>query len=306
MGIGAILGFTTLATVPAVPEVSRAPTCASDGNHDGELPPGRASGASATFDGIEYVWVPPGSLQMGSAPGQNGRDSEEGPVHLVAFSNGFWMSRMEVTSAQFCTFLNARGNEIVEDVPWLETNDEDCRIEKQEERFVPQSGYADHPVVETSWWGAKAFAAWANARLPSEAEWEYACRAGTRSTFTTGDCIASEQANFNGEKPLPGCQKGKYRGETSPVGSFAPNAWGLHDMLGNVWEWCEDVWHDSYVGAPTNGDPWVVGGDPNVRVVRGGSWYSIMKTLRSAYRHFTPPDYSSSYTGIRLVRTSSE
>ena len=216
------------------------------------------------------------------------------------------MSRTEVTNAQFCIFLNVRGNRVEGDVPWLEIEDNDCQILARGDRFVVRSGYEDHPVVETSWWGARAYAAWVGARLPSESEWEYACRAGTSTTFTTGACITSDQANFNGRRTLPGCQEGEYRRGTVSVGSFAPNAWGLCDMLGNVWEWCEDVWHDNYDGAPSNGDAWVQAGDPEVRVVRGGSWYSTMKTLRSAYRHFTPPYYSSGYTGFRLVTDAIE
>lgn len=264
--------------------------------------PARPVRSTTIFQGMEYVWIPPGSLQMGSSLGESGRDPDEGPVHRVILREGFWMSRTEVTNAQFCTFLNVCGNRLENDAPWLDIEDDDCQILATGDGFAVRSGYEDHPVVETSWWGARAYAAWVGARLPSESEWEYACRAGTSTAFTTGACITSDQANFNGQRPLLGCAQGEYRRGTVSVGSFAPNAWGLYDMPGNVWEWCEDVWHDSYAGAPPNGDAWLRAGDPRVRVVRGGSWYSTMKTLRSAYRHFTPPDYSSGYTGFRLIR----
>jgi formylglycine-generating enzyme required for sulfatase activity len=136
-------------------------------------------------------------------------------------------------------------------------------------------------------------------RLPSEAEWEYACRGGTTTAFAFGDSLSSEQANFDGSYPSNGAAKGVNRGKTTPVGSFQPNAWGLYDMHGNVEEWCEDIWHFDYDGAPSDGSAWLNGGSSGFRVLRGGTWYSHAGFQRSAYRHWNPPDSRYDLYGFR-------
>jgi formylglycine-generating enzyme required for sulfatase activity len=133
--------------------------------------------------------------------------------------------------------------------------------------------------------GGKAY------RLLSEAEWEYCCRAGTTSAYSTGDEITPAQANF-----------GLNSKGTTPVSRFPPNAWGLRDMHGNVWEWCEDNWHPNYQGAPEDGSVWK-GGDTSSRVLRGGSWFNNPHLLRSASRDRSLPDDRNSNVGFRVART---
>jgi formylglycine-generating enzyme required for sulfatase activity len=146
--------------------------------------------------------------------------------------------------------------------------------------------------------------------LPSEAEWEYAARAGCTTAFNVGgqcsDKVEPSQANFHGNYSYNGSSKGAYLGKTAAVGSYAANNWGLHDMHGNVWEWVQDVWHDNYAGAPVDGSGWTTGGDPTRRVIRGGSWNGIPQDLRSANRGGdSPGGRSNDLDGFRLARTVS-
>jgi formylglycine-generating enzyme required for sulfatase activity len=141
-------------------------------------------------------------------------------------------------------------------------------------------------------------------RLPSEAEWEYACRAGTTTPFHFGETITGKLANYRattiyGEEP-----EGEYRERTTPVGSFTANAFGLYDTHGNVWEWCDDHWHDDYDNSPTDGSAWIESNSVEegaVRLLRGGSWTFISRTCRSASRYSGNPDYSHNDGGFRLV-----
>jgi formylglycine-generating enzyme required for sulfatase activity len=139
----------------------------------------------------------------------------------------------------------------------------------------------------------------------SEAEWEYVARAGTKAAFSTGDRITTDQANFNGDYTFNGSAKGTYRGWTVPVGSFRPNAFGLYDMHGNVFEWVSDCWHDSYQDAPANGSAWTSNGNCSIRVVRGGSWYSKPGSLRAAFRLKYDIGFRDIVFGFRVARTLS-
>jgi formylglycine-generating enzyme required for sulfatase activity len=140
--------------------------------------------------------------------------------------------------------------------------------------------------------------------LPSEAEWEYACRAGTATAFSFGETITAEQVNYNGNYPYGNAPKGEYRGKTTRVGSFPPNAWGLYDMHGNVFEWCQDGWHKNYDGAPSDGRAREQGSD-NGRVLRGGSWLVNANYCRSAYRDRSAPSDRGDGLGLRVaVRTA--
>lgn len=136
----------------------------------------------------------------------------------------------------------------------------------------------DLPVEQVNWHDAREFCARLsqltkrNYRLPSEAEWEYACRAGTTTPFYFGDTITADLANYDGNSRYGSAPKGTYRKKTTAVGSFPPNSFGLYDMHGNVWEWCQDVWHGNYNGAPTDGSAWESGGNSQSRLLRGGSW----------------------------------
>jgi formylglycine-generating enzyme required for sulfatase activity len=237
--------------------------------------------------GIEFVLIPPGSFMMGSTNGES-----EKPVHQVTISNAFYMGKYEVTQAQWQAVMGNNPSYF-----------KDCN---------------QCPVEQVSWNDAQEFIRELNARedgftyrLPSEAEWEYACRAGTTTAFAFGDSLSSEQANFDGNQPYGGAPKGVYREKTVPVGTFQPNGWGLFDMHGNVQEWCEDWFHDNYNGAPTDGSVWKSKSyAPYRRVLRGGGWYYGYPTslLRSASRFPLEPDYGSpssgspsSYIGFRLV-----
>jgi len=138
-------------------------------------------------------------------------------------------------------------------------------------------------------------------RLPSEAQWEYACRAGTTTPFYFGETITPDLANYDGNSIYAQEPKGVYRQETTPVGKFPPNAFGLYDMHGNVWEWCADTWHDNYKDAPTDGSVWIENGDDNRSPLRGGSWYYDPDRCRSAYRgSYFRRGYSYSL-GFRVV-----
>lgn len=250
--------------------------------------------------GIEFVYIPLGSFMMGAsdeeaqAAYENKKlydlnasltDFANGkPQHEVTFREGFYMGRYEVTQAQWKSIIGKNPSHF--------KNCDQC------------------PVEKVSWNDAQVFIRKLNARsdgfqyrLPSEAEWEYACRAGATTAFAFGDSLSADQANFNeGNLPLGGISKKTFRQKTMPVGSFQPNAWGLYDMHGNVWEWCEDVWHENYNGAPIDGTAWISGAESRFRVVRGGSWYDqayILGSSRRAYLIF--PDLSYSSGGLRLV-----
>lgn len=232
---------------------------------------------------------------MGS---ETGRACER-PVHRVRIEQGFDMARTEVTVEQFMTFTFATGylTDVEKDGRAWNYRDgqwEGADIDWLKPGFE-QSG--DNPVVCITWYDAVAFCEWLSKetgwdiRLPSEAEWEYACRAGT-----TGD--------HAGDVDAMGWHGGNSRLRTHPVGTKSPNAWGLHDMHGNAWEWCQDSWHESYEGAPANGVAW---GNPNHldHVLRGGAWCRNPWVLRSAYRYHAWPDCSSVNMGFRIVRTCS-
>ncbi len=165
----------------------------------------------------------------------------------------------------------------------------------------------DRPVENVNWEHAKEFCARLAKqtgrlyRLPSESEWEYACRAGTTTPFAFGETITHETVNYNSEYPYAKAKKQKYRGETVPVGSLGvANAFGLFDMHGNVWEWCEDVWHDNYNEAPTDGSAWLSGGDSSRRMLRGGSYVNYAGDCRSAYRNDSDARVIYGRVGLRV------
>ncbi|MDQ6979096.1 MAG: formylglycine-generating enzyme family protein [Mariprofundaceae bacterium] len=239
---------------------------------------GKIKGDEAIFDGIAFVWVPSGEFMMGSNDG--GKD--EKPVHKVQINKGFWLGKYEVTQAQWQRVMGInpstfKGNDLpVETVSW---NDIQGYLKKL------GNGY----------------------RLPTEAEWEYAARAGTTTPFMTGQCISTDQANYNGSNSVfsyKDCPKGEYRKTTMAVGSFSPNAWGLYDMHGNVWEWTADCSNKSYTGAPSNGSAWL-SGTCEQRVLRGGSWSNSPWSLRSANRGGNNSGNRDGTIGFRVVLSAS-
>ncbi len=236
--------------------------------------------------GMEFSWVPPGSFTMGSPSEERDRGEDEGPQRVIDIKTGFWMGRHEVTQGQFKAVMGT-----------------------QPSRF--DSCGADCPVENVSWWDAQDFIKKLNERndgfvysLPSEAEWEYAARAGSKTVFAFGDALSSNQANFDGTRPYGSAPQGPNLDKTTKVGSYEPNAWGLHDMHGNVWEWVEDVWRYAYEGLPTDGSANTTAGESGNRVLRGGSWGYGGATARSAERLFTTRNLRSDIFGFRVVARS--
>ena len=236
--------------------------------------------------GYELVLIPGGAFMMGSPEDEPERMDSEGPRREVAVPS-FYMGRYPVTNREYAVFLKANPN-MPEPKYWGDR----------------QFNQPDQPVVGVSWEDARAYAQWAGLRLPTEAEWEYACRAGTDTPFFFENCLSTDQANYDGNYPYKGCPKGEYREKPTPVGSFPPNEFGLYDMHGNVFEWCEDDWHGSYKGAPVDGSAWI--GRPErggYRVLRGGSWIDFAGNCRSANRNRFTPVSRNYFLGFRLTRS---
>jgi formylglycine-generating enzyme required for sulfatase activity len=230
---------------------------------------------SQTKPTMEWVSIPAGTFIMGSPENEKNRLSGERqhPVTLSAFN----MSKYEVTFEQYDAFCDATGRSKPDDESW---------------------GRGKLPVINVSWFDAVAFAEWMGCRLPTEAEWEYACRAGTTTPFNTGECLGTSQANYDGNYPYSDCKNGKYRKKNMPVGSFPPNAWGLYDMHGNVWEWCNS-WKGDYSDVIQINPPGPESG--KVRSTRGGGMNSCADFCRSSYRDDNTPEFSDRNIGFRLV-----
>ncbi len=269
----------------------------------------------------ELVVVPAGSLVMGSSAAEQSLanaagivvkyTSLESPQHKVSVRS-FSAGRYAVTKGEFAAFVRAKSYQTEAELGdgcygWVGT---EWKTDKAKSWRNP--GYTqadDHPVVCVSWNDAQAYTTWLSQtsgkiyRLLSEAEREFAARAGSQSAFWWGDGITTSQANYDGNYSYNGSPKGEYRQGTVPVNSFKANAYGLHNVHGNVWEWVEDVWHENYGGAPTDGSAWTTGGDTARRVLRGGSWVNIPGDLRSASRVRNSPGNRDSGTGFRIART---
>jgi formylglycine-generating enzyme required for sulfatase activity len=230
---------------------------------------------------LELVELLAGAFLMGSPLGTGYED--ERPQHRVAVAP-FWMSRYLITQAQWQSVMGRHAGRFsglqrpVENVSWHEANRFCERLSRRTGRHY---------------------------RLPSEAQWEYACRAGTNTPFAFGSTLTTDLANYNGEFTFRAEPKGVYRHVTTDVDSFPPNAFGLCDMHGNLWEWCADPWHDSYQGAPTGDAAWQSGGDPAYRVVRGGSWHDTPDVCRSAVRLKLNAAEGDEMTGFRVVLPAS-
>jgi formylglycine-generating enzyme required for sulfatase activity len=233
---------------------------------------------------LEMVEIPKGEFMMGSPSSEQDRSPDEGPQHRVQVP-GFYMGKYEVTQAQYQALMGKNpshftgdGRLPVEQVSWLDAMDFCQKLSQKTGRTY---------------------------RLPSEAEWEYACRAGTTTPFAFGETISPAIVNYNGTYPYGNAAKGEYREKTTPVGSFPANAFGLHDMHGNLWEWCLDEWVDNYNNAPANGSP-----RGNIksratdkqRLLRGGSWhYGGAYGCRSANRDHDDASNRYYYIGFRLL-----
>ncbi|MBD2066238.1 formylglycine-generating enzyme family protein [Leptolyngbya sp. FACHB-671] len=238
---------------------------------------------------LEMVVIPSGSFLMGFSENEPGRDSSESPQHEVNVAT-FFMSKYPITQAQW---------RFVAGLPQI----------NQELKADPSRFRGDkRPVEQVSWHDAVEFCARLSVytsrlyRLPTEAEWEYACRAGTTTPFHFGETVTTDLANYNGKYIYNGGPRGRYREETTPIDYFGiANAFGLFDMHGNVLEWCEDQWHDNYKGAPTDGSAWLGEDESANRIVRGGSWILAPWTCRSACRFYAPPVSTYIDIGFRVV-----
>ncbi|WP_058556215.1 formylglycine-generating enzyme family protein [Thiohalocapsa sp. ML1] len=240
--------------------------------------------------GPEMIMLPDGSFKMGSPPGEPARWDDEGPQREVRIAP-FAIGRTEVTFAEYDRFAEATGRYKPYDSGW---------------------GRGDRPVINVSWNDAQAYAEWLSDqtgeryRLPTEAEWEYAARGGTTTPFWTGDCIHTGQANYNGNYDYNGCgaRTGVHRAQTVPAGSLLPNAFGLHEVAGNVWEWVEDCLHGDYDGGPADGSAWRRADEVKCirRVLRGGAWNDSASHLRSANRHSFHQTGENGHTGFRVAR----
>ena len=254
----------------------------------------------------EMVAAPGGAFVMGSPPGESARNAAEGPAREVAVA-AFAIGRFEVTRREFTSFVEETGHD-AGDSCFVRTGSGGRRDPSKSWRDPGYPQGEDDPAVCVNWNTARAYAAWLGEktgrayRLPSEAEWEYAARAGTQSPFHTGSTITPDQANYNGESSYGEGGTGAHRKRTLPVGGFPPNAFGLHDVHGNAWEWVEDCWNDSYRGAPADGSP-RLSGNCGHRVMRGGSWRSRPKDVRSAKRVRFPLEYRNDNFGFRVARS---
>ena len=261
----------------------------------------RAQGMGQSFKDCDecpvMVEIPPGSFVMGSPVSEPGRDSDEGPPRRVTIGRGFAIGKFEVTRDEFAAFVGEAGHAMPGSCSPISDGSDDGRSW----RFPGFAQSGREPVTCVRWADAEAYARWLSRktgqayRLPSEAEWEYAARAGTETARYWGRAIGQDRANCDG------CGSAWDDRRTAPVGSFAPNAFGLHDVLGNNWEWVADCYLSSYAGAPLDGRPRLEG-DCGYRVVRGGSWESDTRRLRAANRNKLDEDDIDDDFGFRVVR----
>lgn len=258
---------------------------------------------------IPVVSIPAGTFTMGSPTSEISRGTDE-TQHTVTLS-AFRMSKYEITNAQYAAFLNAKsiGNNGLYAAGVYPTQvliyttssgSYDWGLHYTNSQWVPVAGCETMPVINVTWYGATEFATYVGGTLPTEAQWEYACRAGTTTPFNTGNFLTNQQANYNWAYPYNGGTNTvtTYPGKTQTVGTYAANALGLCDMHGNVWEWCSD-WFGPYPStAQTNPTGAVTG---SCCVIRGGSWYSDARDCRSAYRDGFYPNSSTDNIGFRVV-----
>ncbi len=273
-------------------------------------------------EGPEMVVIPTGSFMMGSQPGEAGRKNSEGPQHKVTIARSFAIGRYEVTVGDFGRFVAATAYRTDAE---RNVGRKGCVTEKNGKmQYLEGSSWlatgfrqeVNEPVTCVSWNDAIAYADWLSTqtgkryRLPTEAEWEYAARAGTQTAYYWGDDPDQTCRHVNlfdqalkrksPEWAAVSCDDGVIY--TAEVGRYMPNAFGLHDMFGNVFEWVEDCWHENYEGAPTDGSAWTRGDDCGKRVKRGGTWLALLPGVRSAGRDWGSAAARSYISGFRLAQ----
>lgn len=230
---------------------------------------------------LEMVYIPGGTFIMGSPDTETDRYNDESPLHQVTFKP-FYMSKYPLTQAQWQAVMGPNNNSSafkgdnrpIERISWNKAI-EFCQL------LSKQTGRHYH--------------------LPSEAEWEYCCRAGTTTPFYFGEMISTDLANYDGNYIYKSGAKGEYRAKTTEVGNFPPNAFGLYDMHGNLWEWCADSWHHNYEGAPADGSAWEDEVDSLTRLLRGGSWDNNPEGCRCANRSRISASDRCSFIGFRVA-----
>ena len=245
---------------------------------------------------LDMVLIPEGEFMMGAPETELESRNNERPQNLVTVST-FFMGKYPITQAQWKAVaeLDPVERELDPDPSYFKEDYEGI------DRWI-------RPVEMVSWEDAVEFCARLSNRtkreyrLPTEAEWEYACRAGTETPFHFGETISTELANYYGEATYEEGVKGEYREQTTPVGYFkVANNFGLCDMHGNVWEWCQDDWHDNYENAPTDGSAWL-SEVSNIKVRRSGSWFDAPRLCRSVWRNYRTRDGCGNAVGFRVVR----
>jgi formylglycine-generating enzyme required for sulfatase activity len=255
---------------------------------------------------LTMLRIPAGSIEMGAPQTEAESLERERPVHRVTLGE-FLLGQTPITQAQWRAVAQWQLLEHENEKNWPQSLDPDPVAKlKDPEPFQGEQ----RPVVNVSWRDAMAFCqrlrlrTGKNYTLPSEAQWEYACRAGTTSPFHCGATISTELANYDGSEMYGDGEKGECRQQTMNVTSFPANPWGLHDMHGNVWEWCADHWHENYESAPEDGRAWIDEGakanDLKWRLLRGGSWIAHPEDGRSASRGGDHPDYRADVIGFRV------
>jgi len=249
---------------------------ATDGNAPAPAAPRHGDVMTEPLTGMEFIYIEPGTFMMGSPESEAERYDDE-QLHEVRINRGFWMSKYEVTFEQYDAFSKATRHARPLDENW---------------------GRGKRPVIYVRWFNAVAYANWLSGqtgqhyRLPTEAEWEYAARAGTTTAYSFGDNVDDfVDYAWNGKSA-------NYR--THPVGGKRPNPWGLYDMHGNVWEWTASKYAEDYDGSEIEDSSLDISRDK--RVVRGGAWYFFPRGMRSADRRTYNPKYQLSYIGFRLIR----
>ena len=254
---------------------------------------------------MTFVYIKPGTFKMGSPESEPERLIDE-TLHNVELTKGFYMQTTEVTVGQWRQFVKETGYKTEAETgdgcyTWKGSSWEKVKGAYWDKPGFKQTG--SNPVTCVSWNDVQKFIAWLNKKgegsysLPTEAQWEYAARAGTTTPFAFGNCLSTDDANYDGNYPLKGCKKGEYRQKTISVGSLKANEWGLYDMHGNVWEWCQDWYGDYPTGVVDPTGP----STGAHRVLRGGSWADYARRCRSAYRVRDASDNRFDYAGFRLV-----
>ena len=270
----------------------------------GTTPPADGGGTptppvSDPFEGM--VLIPAGEFRMGS----NSEATNEKPVHSV-YVDAFYMDKYEVTNAEYSEFLNAKGKHTEGGIMWYHIGQSASRIEYVSGEYRVKTGYANHPVVEVSWYGAMAYAAWKGKRLPTEAEWEKAARGNLSGLkYPWGNTIDASKANYN-----------KHINDTTAVGKYTANGYGLYDLSGNAEEWCLDEYNAGFYAISPARNPlsgansinWILDNYTGVnssRVLRGGSWRSVAFNVRCALRSLGTPASTYLNLGFRCVRAVS-